>query len=213
MATHVVREGEHLAGIAHQYGFSDFRVLWEHPQNSELRQRRRDNPNVLRPGDEIFIPEGEERERREEEGETEQRHRFVRHGALLMLRLRIRDVDGQPVEDTECELYIGLDRHDVTTDSDGMIEHPISPEAENARLNVPSRNMEFDLKIGHLDPVDVTSGQRARLDNLGYFAGYSEADTRQIKWAVEEFQCENGMRPTGQCDPPTQEKLLSVYGT
>ncbi len=210
MAIHVVRQGEHLAAIAHRYGFSDYRVLWEHPQNAELRQRRRDNPNVLRPGDEIFIPE---REECAEEGATEQRHRFVRHGTQLMLRLRVRDIDGQPIENTECELYIGLDRHVLTTNGDGILEHPLPLDAENGRLRVSERNLDFDLRIGHLDPIDETPGQRARLNNLGYFAGYSEEDTRQIKWAVEEFQCENGMRPTGACDAPTQEKLLSVYGT
>jgi N-acetylmuramoyl-L-alanine amidase len=210
MPTHVVRQGEHLAAIARRYGFSDYRTIWEHSQNAALRQRRRGNPNVLWPGDEIFIPDLEERS---EDGATEQRHRFVRHAPTLQLRLRIRDIDGKPVPRTNCELYIGLERVDLVTDSQGMIEYPIPVDAENGRVKVPSQNLEFDLRIGHLDPIGETPGQRARLNNLGYFAGYSEEDTRHIKWAVEEFQCENGIRPTGECDEPTQEKLLAVYGT
>ena len=51
MATlHTVVQGEHLSRIAKQYGFTDYRVIWEHRRNAALRGKR--NPNVLFPGGE-----------------------------------------------------------------------------------------------------------------------------------------------------------------
>lgn len=53
---HVVKQGEHLAGIAQQYGFADYLKLWDLPENTGLK-RLRQKPNVLFPGDEVFIPD------------------------------------------------------------------------------------------------------------------------------------------------------------
>ena len=51
---HVVEQGECLSSLTQLYGFSDYRQIYYHPNNSELR-RKRPNPNVLYPGDEVFI--------------------------------------------------------------------------------------------------------------------------------------------------------------
>jgi N-acetylmuramoyl-L-alanine amidase len=209
MGVHVVRQGEHLARIARDYGFSDYRTIWEHPENAELRERRRGNPNILFPGDRLFIPE---REARIEDAATDARHRYQRAGSRLVLRVKVLDYDGQPVRSTACDLYFGLEHHPLSTDGDGLIEHPIAPDVEDGKLLVPELALEFDLRIGHLDPIDTPPGQRARLENLRYFAGYSETDTEQLRWAVEEFQCEHGMRATGICDAATQSKLEQAHG-
>ena len=54
--THVVAQGEYLSLIAARFGFRDPRVIWNHPDNAALRERRK-NPNVLFPGDVLTIPE------------------------------------------------------------------------------------------------------------------------------------------------------------
>jgi N-acetylmuramoyl-L-alanine amidase len=51
---HVVREGECLASIAFENGFFPD-TIWRHADNSALKERR-ENPNVLQPGDVLFIP-------------------------------------------------------------------------------------------------------------------------------------------------------------
>jgi hypothetical protein len=53
---HTVVQGEYLSKIARNYGFSDYRTIWEHPKNAALKQARQ-NPNVLFPGDRLFIPD------------------------------------------------------------------------------------------------------------------------------------------------------------
>ena len=71
---YVVTQGECLSSIARRFGITDWRTIYNHPENAEFR-RRRPNPNILYPGDEIYAPP---RELRNEPCSTGQRHSFVR---------------------------------------------------------------------------------------------------------------------------------------
>ena len=53
---HTVVQGEYLSGIAKKYGFSSHKKIWDHAQNAELKKQRQ-NPNVIFPGDQLFIPD------------------------------------------------------------------------------------------------------------------------------------------------------------
>ena len=53
---HVVEPGEHLSGIAARFGFRSTAPILGHPDNAELKKKRL-NPNVLRPGDIVVIPD------------------------------------------------------------------------------------------------------------------------------------------------------------
>ena len=55
---YVIRQGDYLAKLAHRFGF-DAGTVWGDPRNSELRSLRGD-PNVLHPGDVLWIPEDED---------------------------------------------------------------------------------------------------------------------------------------------------------
>jgi hypothetical protein len=56
MPTHIVRNGENLTVIANKYRYSEWKTIYNHPQNAEFR-RKRPNPNVIVPGDVIYIPD------------------------------------------------------------------------------------------------------------------------------------------------------------
>ena len=58
MITYVVKPGDYLAKIAHDLG-ADAEVLWEHPKNKDLRDKRGDK-NILAAGDVLFVPVEEE---------------------------------------------------------------------------------------------------------------------------------------------------------
>jgi hypothetical protein len=215
MATeHPVAQGEHLARIAKQYGFSDYRTIWDHPKNAKLKQERQ-NPNVLHPGDRLHIPD---REVREESRATDQKHRFKVKGSRLMLRLVLEDIYERPIANAPCELFIEGDKQDVTTDGKGKIEVSIPPTAENGLLKVKSTETAIDgiaipVKIGHLDPVEEITGQKARLGNLGYYGGaIDDKQDNEFRLAVEEFQCEHALAVDGVCGPATRAKLKSVHG-
>ena len=55
-----VKQGDCVSSIAGKYGMF-WETIWNYSQNSELKNRRSD-PNVLHPGDSIFIPEQELKE-------------------------------------------------------------------------------------------------------------------------------------------------------
>jgi hypothetical protein len=219
MATnHTVQQGEHASGIAKRYGFSSYLTIWDHPRNAELK-RERVNPNVLFPGDRIFIPD---REEKQEPRPTDQRHRFRVRRPDLKLRLILEDLYDRPIAQAECDLSIEGEALRLTTTKNGRIERAIAPEAERAMLVVndpqtPVSEIAIPVRIGHLDPVDKVSGQAGRLNNLGYFAGPFEGKSAEdnkalFLSAVEEFQCDHRLAVDGKCGPATQAKLKQVHG-
>lgn len=94
MPDYTVKQGDCLSSIGDKYGIF-WEKIWNHPKNSSLKAKRQD-PNVLYPGDVVFVPEKEERE---ESGATEQKHRFRKKGTPAKLRLRVIEEESPP-EDT-----------------------------------------------------------------------------------------------------------------
>lgn len=215
---HTVVQGEHLSSIAKKYGFSTYKTIWDHPQNAELKKERQ-NPNVIFPGDELFIPDKGEKE---EPRETEEKHRFELKTDKLKLRLVLEDLYEKPIANAKCELYVENEKFDLTTDGQGKIERDIKPTDKRAFLTIkdtqtPINEIIIPVKIGDLDPETKESGQKARLNNLGYFAGPLEGKSEEenkamFLSAVEEFQCDHGLVVDGKCGPATQAKLKQVHG-
>ena len=57
---YTVRQGDYLSKISSENGFFDHTIIWNHPNNAELKEKRQ-NPSVLYPGDQLFIPDKNER--------------------------------------------------------------------------------------------------------------------------------------------------------
>lgn len=220
MATyHTVKQGEHLSRIAWQYGFTDYHVIWDHAENAALKQKRQ-NPHVLFPRDQLFIPDKQDKE---VPGSTEQRHRFQVRQPTLKLRLVLEDMYEKPIANAPCELRVENQTQPMTTDSDGHIELSIPITAERAQLTIqdpqtPLTGVVMPIQIGHLNPVEEVSGQQARLNNLGYFAGPFEDQSQEesadsFKSAIEEFQCDQGLVVDGICGPKTQAALKKAHGS
>ncbi len=214
MGYHTVEQGEHLAGIAYKFGFTDYRKLFDHPNNAELKKNR-PNPNVLFPGDLVFIPD---KQSREESRPTDKRHTFKTSAKNLKLRVVLEDQYEEPIANAKCLLTIDGNFRDVLTDGKGKIEQEIPQDAEEAVLVIrdpqtPLEAISIAIRIGHLDPVEETSGQEARLNNLGYSAtGGVEKDPDALRSAIEEFQCDHGLTVDGICGTKTQNKLKEVHG-
>jgi len=127
----------------------------------------------LFPGDKVFVPR---KEKKEESGNTEKRHIFQVNKEPLKLRLVLEDIYEKPIAYSVCALLVEGEVTQHTTDSKGHIEQEIPLNAREATLVIrgdetPFQDVIIPVKIGHLDPVDKISGQIARLNNLGYFAG------------------------------------------
>jgi LysM repeat protein len=132
MPYYTVKEGDHLSGIAERFGFPDYRKIWNDPENAALKQLDR-NPNVLFPGDVIFIPELEAGER---SGETDKRHSYVVRKQPLQLRIQLEKMYDSPIADTPCDLKIGLDVFPLTSSSQGLVENTVSKYATEAGLTI-----------------------------------------------------------------------------
>ena len=209
---YTVKQGDHISSIAKAYGFTDWETIWNDGNNAELKQLRK-NPNVLYPGDQVYIPE---KEPRIEPRPTEKRHKFLKHKQPLKLRLVLEDLYEKPIANADCELTLDGTTYHVTTDGDGRIEQPIKPDVKTGTIIIhdpqtPFQSDVLPIKIGYLDPVEEVSGQIGRLDNLGYFPG-DGTDQDQFKSAVEEFQCDNGLTVDGDCGAGTQAKLKEIHG-
>jgi hypothetical protein len=211
---YTVQQGDHMSSIAKAFGFSDYQTIWNHPNNASLKQQRQ-NPNVLLPGDNVFVPD---RALRQESRSTDQKHTFVKKATGLKLRLTLLDQYEKPIANASCTLSLGSDTKTVTTDGNGRIEEDIQPDVHDGILVIqddqtPLYNTQIPLKVGDLDPVDAVSGQVARLNNLGYFAGdVNTPDQTTFESAVEEFQCDQKLTVDGICGPNTQAKLKLVHG-
>lgn len=222
---HFVAQGEFLAKIARTYGFADYTTIWNAPENKELKEQRK-NPNILFPGDKVFIPD---KETKEESRSTEQKHKFELQGEPIQLRIVLMGLKKKPLEGHECTLIVEDDSEDITTQSDGLLKKEISEKAGVGKVLDRGKpgpefrtEREIPFKIGHLDPVDKVPGQQARLNNLGYLAGdpaapagtpeEEEVKFRQFQSAIEEFQCDFGLTVDGICGKKTQAKLVDVHG-
>lgn len=132
MPVHVVRQGECLSSIAEHYGFVDPMKLYDHVDNASLRQLR-PNPNLLLPGDRIFVAAAE---LKTHDVATNSVGRFVLERGRAVFRLVLTDADGEPEADLPWTLIIDGAEHTGTTGADGLIELPISPGATTGTLRV-----------------------------------------------------------------------------
>ena len=203
---HRVRQGETVTSIAARHGLTAARV-WNDPANGSLKKQRGD-PNILFPGDVVVVPD---KETKEESGATEQRHRFRTHRGTTSVRLVLRDEADAPIADQPCTLVVGERSFNLNTGGDGLVEQVIRVGDETGSLLLGEQVLP--LRIGHLDPVAEPSGQRARLNNLGYRAGDVDgAEDADFRSAVEEFQCDHHLTVDGKCGPNTQAKLKEIHG-
>jgi hypothetical protein len=111
VSTYTIVAGDCLYAIGAGEGIP-WQKIWNHPNNAELK-RKRSNPNIMLPGDVLFIPEPEIRTK---QGETDKQHRFVMKATLAKLRLRIVKPDVSRITHDQRTITFGFDKDVVTDD-------------------------------------------------------------------------------------------------
>lgn len=208
MPWHVIAQGQCISSLAEQYGFRPERV-WDDDANEALRELRAD-PNILEPGDRIFIPE---RENKLVDCATNQTHRFVRHGVPAKLSLRLVD-DGEGHAGRPFVARIGDKVIEGNSDADGRIELWVPSRAVQVEITVGegADAHVFAVRVGSLDPVTTVRGVQARLDNLGFeceATGELDEDTVE---AITDFQHYIGhAAPSGELDDLTRDALAKLH--
>ena len=210
MQTHRVLPGECLASIAERYGFTNPRVVYEHPANEALRRVRPD-PNVLLAGDEVVIPD---RRVRTTEGATEQRYRFVIDRQPAWLRLRLLNPDGSPRSGLPYRIEYQGQIHRGTTGGDGGITHEVPSYLPGALVTVTDGPDEerYQVALGYLDPVTHEEGMKQRLRNLGYYVDVPGVpETVLLQHALHAYQHARDLPPAGYPDHRLYGQLHQDY--
>lgn len=213
MKTHIVKQGECLARIAHQYGFPDYPPIYDDPANADFK-RSRSNPNVIFPGDVLRIPDLRERK---VPCQTDQAHEFRAKRPKRILRIVVRDWEDELLSNEDYELVIEGVTYKGKTDGSGLLQHEIPIHAEDAVIVIGGQT--WNLAIAHLNPLDDApddgvSGVQARLKNLGYDCGPVDGHMgHRTRAAVRHFQADNSpLQVDGICGPKTLSKLKEIYG-
>jgi len=212
MPIHIVKPGECFTKIAERYGFADYKALYDHPDNAELKKKRK-NPNVLHPGDRIVIPE--RKEKTLEGLDTGKTHRFKLKRPKKALRLALLGHGGEPLKNEPYKLEVAGETIDGKTNGEGKLEHELPVAETTARLTIAGRVL--DLRLGQLNPLDApdqgVSGVQGRLANLGYHVGPADGIVgKRTRAALAVFQHDHGLEVTGKIDDATKKKLEEAHG-
>lgn len=205
--THVVRAGEHLAKIAHDAGL-DPDELWNHPKNTELREKRKDK-NILCEGDVLVLPVEEAAPLPLKIGQA---NRFSVVVPEVETHLRFADARGPFTG--EAYAVEGLDEPITgTTDGDGKLTITAPVAAKIAKVRFEKRGLGFTVLLGEMDPISETSGIQLRLTLLGYLKGTPSGELDDATTsALRAFQEAKGLGQTGAMDQPTLDALEGAYG-
>lgn len=202
---HVVAPGECMASIADRYGFF-WQTLWDLPENAELRRARKD-PNVLQPGDRVFVPPLRPRSCSRA---VDQRHRFRRRGIPERFVLRLtNEVEDRSLANLPYRFEIVGIVRDGVTDADGSLGEWIPPGAQTAVLILDpdgEHPEEFEIELGRLAPLDSLAGISQRLTALGF--GHVDGPARGLM----AFQAFAGLEVTGEADEASLAKLEQLFG-
>jgi hypothetical protein len=210
MPTYTVQQGDCFTRIAKRYGFQDYRLLYDHPDNAALKKARPD-PNVLLPGDVVKIPD---RDDKKVPRATGKQHAFKVKRPLRALKLTLLDREGKPLGGAAYTLRVEGATFTGKTGGDGKLKHDIPIDATTGEIVLAASGIRRPLRIGHLDPIDSPTGVQGRLNNLGYHAGQVDGDLGPwTEGALQGFQADQGLPKTGKCDDATRAKLKAAHGS
>ena len=214
---YVVQQGDCLNSIAQDFGFSGYEQIYLDPANAAFRQNR-PNPNIICPGDVLYIPDLKEQE---VQCATEKRHRFILSKEKVYLRLCLQDDLHRPFGNTTFRMRVEAEHFSGKTNSEGMLQKEIPADAVDGEITIfplsgdaADEGYTFTLKLGHLDPIDEASGVNGRLMNLGFgppdtaAADWSEDD--QVE-ALKAFQNRFGLPISALADDATRQKLQMLH--
>ena len=208
---YTIRQGDSIVDVAYRNGFfAD--TVWEHPDNAELRERRR-NKNILMPGDVLTIPDKREKE---ESAVTGKRHRYRIKGIPAVLRLQLFDGDELPRANQTYKVTIRGPGYETpfegVTDGEGILKMAVPPSATEGDLVIGPDQLRIKLRLGHLDPIEELSGVQKRLNNLGFSCGEPDGKLNPAtRRALAAFQIRFGLPETGEIDDVTRAKIGSMH--
>lgn len=202
-----------MASIAKRFKFGDYKIIYNHPQNAALKQKR-PKPNLLAAGDKVFVPDIEVRE---ESGATDQKHTFELITQKVKFRVVVKDDKDQFFADKKYELEIDGSKLEGNTDTRGFIEQEIPADARQGKLKLftDDENLKilvWDVALGSLAPSETDEGSKGRLKNLNFYFGevVGTVDPK-TKEATKAFQKKNSLTESGDFNSETRNRLRDKH--
>ncbi|QUM80929.1 LysM peptidoglycan-binding domain-containing protein [Moritella sp. 5] len=213
---YTVVQGDTLPRIAKHHGFANYKAIYEHESNTDFRTKR-DNPNIIYPGDVITIPDPEPVFMALASAKINV-FKIKKHAEYF--RADFKDSEGNSWAGKRVVLSLdGVETESLVND-DGTIE--IELEENSAETGILSLYFDdgsqepseiFDVSLGHLDPVDTETGIQARCRLLGFDCGDIDGNIAEKSTAgIKGFQAEHGLAIDGNAAAITQAKLKEIYG-
>jgi len=154
---YIIRQGDYLQSIAWTHGVPANQV-WSHARNKDLRAERTD-PNLLHPGDVLFIPP---RARGAPSLRLGAENCYRSMVARVTVKVAFQDASGRPLAGTPFVVEgIAAPIHG-TTDASGVVSFDAPVDCGSVVLRLPEHQRALRVDIGHLDPIAEESGLRAR---------------------------------------------------
>lgn len=208
MPVYIVRQGDHLAGIAHRLGTTPD-AIWGLPANADLRDRRGDGA-VLHPGDLLHVPPPPEpRTASLRAGDT---HAF--RASIPRTRVSLRLVSGgQPISGEPFRADADGIRTTGSTSGEGRVELEVRVTTRRVKLHLARRHETLVLDVGGLDPASEISGAQMRLSHLGHYRGPLDGVLSDaVGDALRAFQRASRLPESGGLDEATLTALRDAYG-
>jgi peptidoglycan hydrolase-like protein with peptidoglycan-binding domain len=122
---------------------------------------------------------------------------------------------GEPRRNVAYTLVIDGVAFNGNTDNDGWIEVAIPPNARHGELTVGDEFQQqvISLELGGMDPITETIGVQKRLRNLGFACDPTGEIDEATSAAIVMFQKGEKLKPTGELDQPTIDKLKVRHGS
>jgi hypothetical protein len=149
MPEYTVKQGDCLSSIAEKHGFTPDKI-WDHRKNSQLKEKRKD-PNFLQPGDVVHMPD---KEKKEEFGDTDQRHKFKRRGVPEKFNYEIIvdiQVDPEDLEIADDRFTLFSTDGPRTYERTLTIEDDLIPDDDFATLRYTNLNPNLSYTL-EVDP-------------------------------------------------------------
>lgn len=212
---YVVRQGDCLSSIAAHFGLPNWHVIYDAPDNKDFKKKR-PNPNLIYPGDELVIPDTKPGNESIDTGSV---HTFQVTLPLTDLKLKVFDDIGDEPTKANYELRIlGLPEPITGALANGLIDTKIPAWARQGHLVITSAEdgsiiEKVDLQLGGLDPVDTISGAQIRLQQIGFDCGPITGEmTPAMEGTLRLFQRVYKLTEDGTLNAATQDKLKEIYG-
>ncbi|MCP3940950.1 MAG: peptidoglycan-binding protein [Desulfobacteraceae bacterium] len=211
----IKKDNECILTIAEKHKFKKWEKIYDHPKNEFLKTTHRKDPMCLKKGDEIYIPP---KEQKKEACQIYKINKYVVPVLKSYFSIQLRDHRDQILAGVNYKLEIENKEFTGQSTQEGVVEEEISLKDEFGYLTIwpfkdfPEKEIRWRVKLGHLDPVNTTTGQQGRLNNLGSQVGFIDNEKGPVTdQAIKKFQQKNNLTVSGEANPDTQEKLTNPF--